>query len=71
MPMGNGQSVNSSSRLRTIVVDDNVDAAESLADLLRMLGHEVQVAHDGPGGLAVARAAKADGWSFSTSVCRE
>ena len=60
MPMGNGQSVNSSLRLRTIVVDDNVDAAESLADLLRMLGHEVQVAHDGPGGLAVARAAKAD-----------
>jgi CheY-like chemotaxis protein len=59
-PMTNGRSEKPSQRLRTVVVDDNVDAAESLADLLRMLGHDVQVAHDGPGGLAVARAAKAD-----------
>jgi len=49
-----------SQRLRAVVVDDNVDAAESLADLLRMLGHEVQVAHDGPEGLATARAVRPD-----------
>ncbi|MCI0699632.1 MAG: response regulator [Planctomycetia bacterium] len=41
--------------LRIVVVDDNVDGAESLADLLSMLGHQVQVAHDGPAGLAVVR----------------
>jgi len=49
-----------SQRLRAVVVDDNVDAAESLADLLRMLVHEVQVAHDGPEGLATARAVRPD-----------
>ena len=49
-----------SHRLRAIVVDDNVDAADSLADLLRLLGHEVQVAHDGPEGLAAARALRPD-----------
>lgn len=30
-----------------LVVDDNVDAAESLAMLLRLEGHAVEVAHDG------------------------
>ena len=37
---------------RVLVVDDNRDAAQSLAMLLRMLGGRVQVAHDGPGALA-------------------
>lgn len=32
---------------RILVVDDNVDAADSLAQLLSMLGHSVQVAYDG------------------------
>jgi CheY-like chemotaxis protein len=40
---------------RVLVVDDNVDAAESTALLLRFLGHEVQVAHDGPSALEAAR----------------
>jgi CheY-like chemotaxis protein len=30
-----------------LVVDDNVDAATSLAMLLRLQGHDVQVAHSG------------------------
>jgi CheY-like chemotaxis protein/two-component sensor histidine kinase len=34
-------------RRRVLVVDDNVDSAESLVTLLRMFGHEVQMAHDG------------------------
>lgn len=33
--------------LRVLVVDDNVDAAESLANLLRVHGHQTRVARDG------------------------
>ena len=40
--------------LRILVVDDNRDAAESLAKLLRMGGHTVIVAHDGGRGLELA-----------------
>jgi CheY-like chemotaxis protein len=36
-----------------LVVDDNVDAADSLAVLLRLQGHEVRVAHSGPAALAM------------------
>ena len=43
-------------RLRVLVVDDNVDAADTLVALLDALGHETRVAHDGPSGLAQARA---------------
>jgi CheY-like chemotaxis protein len=40
-----------------LVVDDNVDTAESLAMLLRLYGHEVTVAHTGPSALQLALAA--------------
>jgi PAS domain S-box-containing protein len=33
--------------LRVLVADDNEDAAESLAAVLRLAGHDVRVAHDG------------------------
>ncbi|TFY98768.1 ATP-binding protein [Ramlibacter rhizophilus] len=36
---------------RILVVDDNLDAASSLADLLVLAGNEVQVAHDGQGAV--------------------
>jgi PAS domain S-box-containing protein len=39
-----------------LVVDDNRDAAESLAALVALFGHRVEVAHDGPTALAMARA---------------
>jgi signal transduction histidine kinase/ActR/RegA family two-component response regulator len=42
--------------IRVLLVDDNVDAAESLAMLLRLWGHEVAVAHDGPSALRAAAA---------------
>ena len=41
---------------RVLVVDDNEDAAESLAILLRLEGHEVHVALDGASALEKARA---------------
>jgi CheY-like chemotaxis protein/two-component sensor histidine kinase len=40
---------------RVLVVDDNVDGATTLAELLRLRGHEVSVAHDGRAGLDAAR----------------
>jgi PAS domain S-box-containing protein len=39
-----------------LVVDDNDDAAQSLALLLRLGGHEVRVANDGPSALAAVEA---------------
>jgi len=41
---------------RVLVVDDNTDVAESLADLVRMLGHVVDVAYDGPTAIDKVRA---------------
>jgi two-component system CheB/CheR fusion protein len=43
-------------RQRVLVVDDNVDAAESMAMLVRLWGHEVRLAHTGPEALDVAGA---------------
>jgi PAS domain S-box-containing protein len=39
---------------RLLVVDDNRDAALTLAMLLRLQGHVVEVAHDGPSALELA-----------------
>jgi CheY-like chemotaxis protein len=41
-------------QLRLLVVDDNKDAATTLATLVQLRGHELLVAHDGKTGLAVA-----------------
>ena len=38
-----------------LVVDDNRDAADSLALLLRAMGHSVRVAYEGAGALEAAR----------------
>ena len=42
-------------RRRVLIADDNRDAAESLATLLRLEGHEVGVAYDGQQALATFR----------------
>ncbi|QKT03686.1 response regulator [Ectothiorhodospiraceae bacterium 2226] len=39
---------------RVLVVDDNHDAADSFAQLLEVLGHEVETAADGPSALRAA-----------------
>jgi PAS domain S-box-containing protein len=45
-------------RLRVVVADDNRDAADSLAMLLRLDGHEVGVAHDGVTALELIKQSK-------------
>jgi CheY-like chemotaxis protein len=42
-------------RRRVLVVDDNRDAAETLGQLVELLGHDVALAYDGPGALELAR----------------
>jgi PAS domain S-box-containing protein len=44
------------SKRRVLVVDDNVDAAETLETVLAMTGHETRRAHDGHEAIEVARA---------------
>ena len=39
---------------RVLVVDDNIDAADSLATLLGVLGYEVRTAYDGPEAIEAA-----------------
>jgi CheY-like chemotaxis protein len=54
---GDGSGADSARRvedLRILVVDDNVDAAESLSMLLGLAGHETSVAHDGHAALEAA-----------------
>ncbi len=47
--------VHAVSERRILVADDNVDAAESLAVLLRLEGHVVEVVHDGEQAVRAAR----------------
>lgn len=44
-------------RLRILLVEDHMDTAAAMADLLDLLGHQVLVAHDVVSGLAAAQAA--------------
>ncbi|MGH9222097.1 MAG: PAS domain S-box protein [Vicinamibacterales bacterium] len=48
------------SKRRILVVDDNTDAAESLAALLSINGHETRLAHDGLQAMEAARAFRPD-----------
>jgi CheY-like chemotaxis protein len=53
VPAGDGEARRDPAALRrrVLVVDDNEDAAESLALLLGLAGHEARVAHNGPDAL--------------------
>jgi signal transduction histidine kinase len=53
-------AVSKPSKRRILVVDDNADAAESLAMLLKFGGHEVRIAHDGPSTFALAHEFRPD-----------
>jgi CheY-like chemotaxis protein len=45
---------------RIVIVDDNRDAADSMATLLRLQGHDVEVAYDGRSGLALTLSHRAE-----------
>jgi PAS domain S-box-containing protein len=55
MEAGGAQPIGAGGPLRVLVVDDNLDAADSLVALLEILGHTAIVANDGPQGLHAAR----------------
>jgi len=63
-PTGTGETgatdARSRSGLRILVVEDHADSAEMLAFLLRLEGHDVRVANDGPGALEAARVYRPD-----------
>ena len=41
--------------MRVLVVEDSIDSAETLGELIKRWGHEVRLAHDGASALRVAR----------------
>jgi CheY-like chemotaxis protein len=55
-PSLDAQPVEDGGARRILVIDDNVDAAESLAALLRLREHDVRVVHDGRTALKTATA---------------
>jgi signal transduction histidine kinase len=55
-PSGAGQ--------RVLLIEDNLDGAETLRLMLERGGYEVRVAHDGPQGLALART-----WPSDVVIC--
>jgi PAS domain S-box-containing protein len=47
-------------RRRVLIIEDNVDAADSLRDVLAFGEHDVEVAYDGPQGMAKAKEFRPD-----------
>jgi CheY-like chemotaxis protein len=60
---GNGIAVPGTSKradetartFRVLIVDDNIDAAQTLSALLEIAGHQTMVAHDGDQGLRITK----------------
>jgi PAS domain S-box-containing protein len=51
---GRGEEGPASPRSRILIIEDNADAAQSLAEVLQLRGHEVRVARDGRSGIEAA-----------------
>jgi PAS domain S-box-containing protein len=51
---GNKLTVLGADRIRILVVDDNVDAANTLSELLKMAGYQTRVAYDGRTAIEMA-----------------
>jgi signal transduction histidine kinase/ActR/RegA family two-component response regulator len=54
------QSGGTAPKRRVLIVDDNRDAAASMAMILELMGHEVETAHDGLAALEAAAAFRPD-----------
>lgn len=59
-PQPHAQEADVIARRRILVIDDNVDAANSMAMLLQHFGARTEVAHDGPTGLRLAQQFRPD-----------
>jgi CheY-like chemotaxis protein len=69
--------------LRVLVAEDHEDTAASLAKLLRLYGHEVEFAADGPSALQAVQGwapdvilldiglPKMDGWQVAKQICEQ
>jgi PAS domain S-box-containing protein len=57
---GEDRPVAGSEKRRILVVDDNRDAADSLTQMLRMIGHEAHTAYDGLEAVQAASAVRPD-----------
>jgi signal transduction histidine kinase/CheY-like chemotaxis protein len=55
-PQAKGTTPKALSGCRILVVDDNVDSADSLGDLLAIMGNDVRTAHDGLAAVETAEA---------------
>ncbi len=53
-------SPNGNPGLRVLVIEDNVDAGETLCDLLALFGHHAEFARSGAAGVEVARQRRPD-----------
>jgi CheY-like chemotaxis protein len=58
--VGRARGSGSALRRRVLVVDDNIDSAVTLAAVIRYMGHEVQVAHEGHEAVRAARRSRPD-----------
>jgi CheY-like chemotaxis protein len=52
---GDARRKEKTASLQILLVDDNVNAAQTLARILEMWGHTVRMAHDGPSAIDIAR----------------
>jgi CheY-like chemotaxis protein len=53
-PAAGGRSGVRAATRRILIIEDNVDAAQTLGDLLELNGHEIQIAYTGPEGVEAA-----------------
>jgi CheY-like chemotaxis protein len=59
-PAPNADATEGADGLHILLVEDNLDTATTLGELLQMIGHQVSVTHDGPSGLETARRLRPD-----------
>ena len=55
VPAGPAARLPQATASKVLVVDDHQDAAQSMAEMLRLIGAEVMVAHDGPAAITLAQ----------------